>query len=138
MLDELNKFSDYMLSHVEERIQDAQTMLIKVDNDIEKKKDLLVENKNIRDFTGVIDSKIVVPFLSKNIECNSNKIRTYSKENISRLKPSENTINSNMKSRQIIALSEKGLNEAEIAKKLNIGRGEIQLILGMKNGIVSC
>lgn len=46
-------------------------------------------------------------------------------------KTKEKPILSNKKHMEVINLAHKGLNETEIARKLNMGKGEIQLILGV-------
>jgi len=43
----------------------------------------------------------------------------------------EKVIPINSKHKEVLALAQKGLNETEIAKKLSMGKGEIQLILGV-------
>jgi orotate phosphoribosyltransferase-like protein len=46
-------------------------------------------------------------------------------------KVKEKIISINNKHNEVITLANKGLNETEIARKLNMGKGEIQLILGV-------
>ena len=37
----------------------------------------------------------------------------------------------NIRHKEVLELAENGMNDTEIAKKLNMGKGEVQLILGM-------
>ncbi len=152
MLDELNRFSDYMVTHIEDKVREIESMIVKIDVKVDDSKSALAEktvvtqqggshrcyeknNQNVRNI-----SKTIVPFSNKGIAFNANKIYSYSSYSSAFLPENgavDNIINSNIKSKQIISLAEKGLSETEIARKLNVGRGEIQLVLGMRNGTAS-
>lgn len=142
MIDELNRFSDYLIGNIEKKIYETQGLLVQIDDEIRIKKDLVHKKifsqkqdsaKNNEDIITGSNTKTVIPFSNKNIAVNMKKLQVYSKVRIPETKPADQIINSNNKSRQIVQLAENGLNETEIAKRLNVGRGEIQLILGMKN-----
>lgn len=152
MLDELNRFSDYMVTHIEDKVREIESMIVKIDVKVDDSKSTLAQKavatqqggshgcyeKNNQNEGNV--SKTIVPFSNKGIAFNANKIysySSYSSATISENRVAEKIINSNIKSKQIISLAEKGFSETEIAKKLNVGRGEIQLVLGMRNGTAS-
>ncbi|MDR3121538.1 MAG: hypothetical protein LBU58_09455 [Clostridiales bacterium] len=47
------------------------------------------------------------------------------------------TLSRNRKCVDVIKYAEDGMDEAEIARKLNIGRGEVALVLGLRDGFLS-
>lgn len=47
------------------------------------------------------------------------------------LESKKKIVSANNKYKEVINLSQSGLNETQIAKKLNMGKGEIQLVLGI-------
>lgn len=129
MIDELNRFSDYMLQCMQDKAKEAEAILEDLDNKINTRR-ALVGNQAEKD-----SSRTIIPFSNKNVSPNFGKVSSYTNMKVSsipKVKSSDSTYYFSPKSRQIISLAEDGLGEAEIAKKLNIGRGEIQLVLGMK------
>ncbi len=145
MIDELNRFSDYIIVHIAEKTHEVEEMLRQLDDNIEEKRQLMgvfsqsegEESARETDESDNAEEGIcttVIPMLNKPVGRWSNRAYIYSKPAAKEVRPVEKIINSNTKSRQIVLLAEKGFDETEIAKRLNVGRGEIQLILGMKNG----
>lgn len=126
MIGELNKFSDYIVNQIEEKYQEVENMLIELDNKIHNRKELIKGIKFDKE-KEENHTKSVTEFLNKG---NDYKQR----EKVFDFKPFYNNVYQNSKSLQIISLAEEGFEETEIARKLNVGRGEVQLILGMKNG----
>lgn len=148
MIQELNNFSDYIINYIGDKMHEVDDMIADVDAEINERKIIISQQNNMfkeagnklehtRNQLEKGDQKAVIPFVNKISADNINKMHTYSNNNLFSVRTTENFMNASLKSGQIIALAEKGLDEAQIAKKLNIGRGEIQLILGMKNGTTS-
>jgi hypothetical protein len=148
MIDELNRFSDYMIGHIEEKVQEAENLISQIDNKIDNRQ-MAIQAQSFS--TKIIQEKLqispnqaekasaktIIPFTNKSSAVNLGKMQMYTRAGITGGRPSDNLLTSNLKTKQILSLSEKGFDEAEIAKMLNIGRGEIQLILGMRNGTTS-
>jgi len=88
----------------------------KVSNEIDKvyfteSKELLIDGEN------TIFRNVLSEDINKSL---SNKIESKRK-----------IVSANSKYKEVISLSQSGLNETQIAKKLNMGKGEIQLVLGI-------
>ena len=139
MIDELNRFSDYMIGHIEEKVQEAEKLISQIDDKIDNRQiavqDKLISTKrveeklqNLKNQEEKANAKTIIPFTNKASVVNPGKMQMYTRTG---------TIGAGLKTKQIISLAENGLDEAEIAKMLNVGRGEIQLILGMRNGTTS-
>lgn len=148
MINELNRFSDYVVGYVGDKFSEVDVMIVELDKKIDNRKNTIAQQINLVSRIGhqedkdskqtVTDSSsTVIPLFNKSLIANASKAYAYSKSGILGSKFEDSPINTSIKSRQIISLADKGLGEAEIAKKLNIGRGEIQLVLGMKNGTFS-
>ena len=148
MIDELNRFSDYMIGHIEEKVQEAEELILQIDNKIDNRQiavqdELIITRsveekmRNLKNQAEKANAKTIIPFTNKASVVNPGKMQMYTRTGTIGGSPSDNLLKSNLKTKQIISLAEKGLDEAEIAKMLNVGRGEIQLILGMRNGTTS-
>lgn len=152
MIDELNRFSDYMITCIEDKVREIKSMMVKIDVKVDSSRTMMAQqaiveqkgsNPRCDEENNEAErniSKTIVPFSNKGIAFNANKIYSYSnysKASLTENRAVDKIINSNMKSKQIISLAEKGFSETEIARKLNVGRGEIQLVLGMKNSTAS-
>lgn len=145
MIVELNKFSDYMISDIEKKVGEVEGLISEIDNKIENRQAAVQEHidsaektrggpldlKNQEDKTNM---KTIIPLINRAITVNHEKMQTYTRLGTMGSKSLNNLLNSKSKTSQIVSLSEKGFDEAEIARMLNIGRGEVQLILGMRNG----
>ncbi|MBZ4645891.1 MAG: hypothetical protein PWR27_18 [Petroclostridium sp.] len=120
MIDELNRLADY----VAVRIEEENTKLLRTITDLDEKV------KSVFEVDGSLSNKIgeansLIEHLNQlqeklgNISCNST-------ENGS------TTYISNPKYIEILRMAENGISVREIAKKLNVGQGEVQLLLGIK------
>jgi len=141
MVEELNKFSDYIVEQVnlkdnemiknlknaEDRIfkinEDAQYLLnlefeqsqFKVKEEVKNKEEIKLKNKE----------KTIKEDLSE---------EELSNKNINKFKSNVKVIPMNARYKDVVNLSRKGLNKSEIAKMLDIGKGEIELILEVSGG----
>ncbi len=145
MIDELNRFSDYIILNIAEKTHEVEEMLQQLDDNIKERRQLLDtftqsnagEDKTKTEEADNVEEDVcntVIPLLNKSAGSFLKRANIYSKPTAKEIRPAEKIINSNTKSRQIVLLAEKGFDETEIAKRLNVGRGEIQMILGMRNG----
>ena len=140
MVEELNKFSDYIVTQIDEKnaemlekFGEAEKLIetMRVETALKNVRNEVVENSSSNDST------------PKLLEVNKEKKKETEKEKLDETvlnsgknikgtsKAKEKIISINNKHNEVISLAKKGLNETEIAKKLNIGKGEIQLILGV-------
>jgi len=137
MIDELNKFSDYVITNIEEKSCDVEKMVVSLEEKISFNKKFIESIKTFNKETKeekIETAKTIIPFQSRI----SSTVRVKGLTNLMPGSFEDERFRSRMKSSksmQILQLAEKGLNETEIAKKLNVGRGEIQLVLGMSKGI---
>lgn len=150
MIDELNRFSDYivtqmdikneemnnMLKSVEERIgnikgrlnESSETVQIPVDMVVNGNgSDILIKSKIEK-----IQQEIEEPeetVVKQEIKITNNRSAISSYKTQSNYK--NNVIPINSKYAEVLMLSQEGLSEIEIAKKLGMGKGEVELVLGM-------
>jgi len=144
MIEELNKFSDYVITRVEEKNSEMDLKFVEAEKllkTIKTEMDAISnfykkEAGNSNSFepnSMILDTELIDEYNSANINNNesfaaSNK-ETEDDKSLS--KSEEKVVTLNSKHKEVLMLAKKGLNETEIAKKLNIGKGEIQLILGV-------
>jgi uncharacterized protein YoxC len=145
MLEELNRFSDYVVGLMESKSEELNNILTKIDEKIAQHK---LRHENAAEYTNSKQEKVtnVISFdlvgisgpqfegIGKEQKAEStkpdNQVAAYV-HNQHQTRMKENVIPLNGKYNEVLKLSEDGLNETEIAKKLNMGKGEIQLVLGM-------
>lgn len=150
MLEELNKFSDYVvtqmdlkneelcarLKFIDERIKQADESIYKQDRvktvQVEKiQKIEKVVNGSALDVR--LKAEPVMVEYGSELITNSVDSREGGVEYFHKPQPKvrDKVIPLNSKHKEVIQLAEKGMTDTEIAKKLSMGKGEIQLILGM-------
>lgn len=137
MVEELNKFSDYIVSQIDQKNSEACKMIQKAEDIMEKfKHENYINNIDIKfdraqpDFTHIKEnSEIIIESIVSERLQNIKNIKAMSSGKLN-----EKVISINSKHKEVINLSHKGLNETEIARRLNMGKGEIQLILGVNKG----
>ncbi|HOM02086.1 MAG TPA: hypothetical protein PLH43_04575 [Acetivibrio sp.] len=138
MVQELNKFSDYVISQVEQKNKETLDLIRNAEERLEKL---------TKEFTNVMENSDKERFVEDNgdsfVEVKSDLVIDsikFEDTAVNAAKPyqiklqaiaEEKVIPINSKHKEVLALAQKGLNETEIAKKLSIGKGEIQLILGV-------
>jgi DNA-binding NarL/FixJ family response regulator len=116
MINEMNKFSDYIVTQMELKNEEMSTSL----KMFEEKYNQL----NTRNSQSNMESTVVQP-----MAVNANSV--ISQVNKIQHKINEKVVPINNKYKRVIQLSEKGISNTEIAKSLNMGKGEVQLILEM-------
>lgn len=122
MIEELNKFSDYVVTQMDFKNEELSINLKKAHEEIEG---LAQKTQN------------VVNLASEANKMRKNEMSEDMKRGIigqnTEMAVNESSINNvipiNSKYSEVLRLSKSGISEVEIAKRLNIGKGEIQLIL---------
>ncbi|WP_010249144.1 DUF6115 domain-containing protein [Acetivibrio cellulolyticus] len=146
MVEELNKFSDYVVTQIGEKNSEMTANFKEADGLIETMRietscfyeSLKLQNEVAGNSYSVgVKHRVVDNSLSKksdqvpvNFE-ETNVPVGKSLKSTSHTKVKDKVIPINSKHNEVISLAQKGLNETEIARKLNMGKGEIQLILGV-------
>ena len=146
MVEELNKFSDYVVTQIEEKNSEMATSFKEADGLIETMRSetvcyyesLKVQNDGIGNSYSVgvkhrgSDNNLsrMSDLVIENREENFVSPIKNTRSN-SQTKLKDKVILINNKHSEVIMLAQKGMNETEIARKLNMGKGEIQLILGV-------
>ncbi|AEV68535.1 DUF6115 domain-containing protein [Acetivibrio clariflavus] len=144
MVEELNKFSDYVITRVEEKNSEMDLKFAKAEKLLENLKREIgavsnFQKKEALDSNSVDLNPMVLNDESmdenNSVNVNDNEEIAVSKmeaeDDKSMSKSDEKVVTLNSKHNEVLMLAKKGLNETEIAKKLNMGKGEIQLILGV-------
>lgn len=160
IVEELNKFSDYVVTKVDEKSKEIVDILKNAEEKkaLYQKEDFIVESVKLKKaVNSSINRRVDSISASKKREYVSNlekseskaeikvenKVETKSQGNFETKTEtkdgaefktkchvkSDNVIHINGKYKEVIDLSNNGLNETEIARKLNMGKGEIRLIL---------
>lgn len=154
MIDELNRFSDYIvtqmdikneemnnvLKSVEERIgnikgrlnESAEAVQMPVDMPVDmvvngNGSDVLVKSKIEKIQQEIEEPEETVIKQEVNITSSRSAISSYKIQSNYK----NNVIPINSKYAEVLMLAEEGLSEIEIAKKLGMGKGEVELVLGM-------
>jgi len=142
MVEELNKFSDYVVTKIDEkniemdkRFTEAEILVQTIRNETLSFYDL--QNRAIENGYAPIKHSTIGVNATKRSEAligkNDKNVvdSTKNKKGASVSKVKEKVIPINSKHNEVINLAKKGFNETDIARKLNMGKGEIQLILGV-------
>jgi len=145
MVDELNKFSDYVVTQIEEKSNEMDSKINEAEKVIETLRNEMASIDNLQKESTDNGSSVDI----SNVSIKSHSVNTSETEiekvedNVVELgkksmddiyivqKTRDNVIPINSKHNEVIMLAKNGLSETEIARKLNIGKGEIQLILGV-------
>lgn len=124
MLDELNKFSDYIITQINnkndelsDKLRDYEEIILDLDKKANGKVKPLM-NSQASDL--ILDSAYFESKIEKQPQVSS----SYSQR-------SDKVIPINSRHKEILHMAGMGLSDTEIAKSLNMGKGEIELILGM-------
>ena len=144
MVEELNKFSDYIITVIEEKNSEMDSKFSEADKLINTIKNEMASFSNLqKEIEGDVNSIDIDPTLQEDnsieknetININSDEDLTASnsnsKDDSSPSKSKDKVVALNSKHNEVLMLAQKGFNETEIARKLNMGKGEIQLILGV-------
>ncbi|MFZ5987410.1 MAG: DUF6115 domain-containing protein [Bacillota bacterium] len=131
MVEELNKFSDYIVSQVDQKNREALETIKYME---EKAKIIMEESVDALNVGRVGAGVSIVNGNSDLIIDNiifeeANTVKTVKNKPQSKVK--EKVIPINSRHKEVISLAQRGFNETEIARKLSMGKGEIRLILGV-------
>jgi GTPase involved in cell partitioning and DNA repair len=142
MIEELNKFSDYIVNQIDLKNEELWLYLNRIDEKI-KQFDLglaqSTSNRGEEEGTGrakgisgkstdtaLMDSDLILERLeAANETINRNGI------NQKEIERNDKVIPLNSKYRDVVELSHKGMSDTEIAKTLRMGKGEIRLVLDL-------
>jgi DNA-binding NarL/FixJ family response regulator len=124
LIDEMNRFSDYVVSNLEQSNTALQKTIQEADYRIE-----LLNSKNL-DINNVGHSEPEVRPIEEPIDEQENQEETIPLPNPEIFRKGK-VIPFDVKRREIIKLSRSGLDSTQIARLLNIGKGEIELIARM-------
>lgn len=121
MVSELNKFSGYIVSQIDiknnelwESLKNYQCKLEEINQKVFDNPDIVIQSD---------EAALSEISCSNTIEADNSAIESPSSNTIS------NAVPAYTKQERILQLAQNGLNAAEIAKKMNIGKGEVQLVL---------
>lgn len=144
MIEELNRFSDYVITRIEEKNNEMDIKFIEAEQLIEAIKNEMASFSNLQKETEEKSYSIDIPpilqetdSIKKNETVNLNNdedlvtSNSNAEDEASLSKSKDKVVTLNSKHNEVLMLAQKGLNETEIARKLNMGKGEIQLILGV-------
>jgi isoleucyl-tRNA synthetase len=133
MVEELNNISGYILESLDSKAVEVKDTLLSVDEKIKEIKSIAIEkSENIK---AIAENKSSGK-AREVVGIQAIQLKNYTEEfnTLKNSKPKfKGAAATNGIYREVIKLSESGLGETEIAKKLKIGKGEIQLILGMND-----
>jgi hypothetical protein len=122
MVEELNKFSDYIVSEIDIREKKLEKIFNKTDKIINAQESTSEKYKN-----GTYgNTELSYKYLLDKTQMNINNIKKKNNNN-------NNVIHLNPKYRDVLDLKNSGMGIEDIAKKLNIGKGEVKLIINMLN-----
>ena len=160
MIEELNKFSDYIVTQMDVKNEELSDNLKKADEEISQLRERIAEqmaevpqktelpNENIKEVNTEVASVMVVNGSSLEEVQNKSEQFAMQKSDLiiesvayeqripnnyqfkrQPIRKNEKIIPINNRYKEVIRLSNDGFNDTEIAKKLNMGKGEIQLIM---------
>lgn len=128
MVDELNRFSDYIVNKVDEKcsefnkiMSDSNVTIKPLNEEVSKAKSVQDNSEHVYKTVEELEKS---EFLDDEIAF-SDEIQPISP------KPEESTTSKNQKHDEVMKLFEAGMTDSDIAKALNMGKGEVQLIVGL-------
>lgn len=131
MLEELNKFSDYVLTQLDRKSRDIAAN-IEHSQAPGQKTQFHKESTSLQASTSM-QTAVQAYVLQQTAAGEDQKLPDSKPDNSkgSSAGLKEHLISFNTKHKEVLELSANGLDESEIAKRLSIGKGEVRLILGM-------
>jgi len=118
LLDELNNFSNYIVTRMEEKQQEVEAVLVTAD-------------QRLNLFEQIQDIQLEAPVTVKHAAMAMEPMEALEPEPPAAPAKKAKVIPLDEKKRQVIKLCQDGLDSTEIAKLLNMGKGEIELISRM-------
>lgn len=146
MVEEMNKFSDYIATQMELKNEELSVNLKVIDDKLKQISVKVHESADIKSIHGerVVNGTAMGVYVKAKgsvFDHNSdliidkvsfeNSSTAYTQNLKQQNKIKHNVISLNSRHKEVIILAENGLNETEIARRLNMGKGEVQLILGV-------
>jgi DNA-binding NarL/FixJ family response regulator len=147
MVEEMNKFSDYIATQMELKNEELCSNLKAVEDKLKQISVRVHESVDVKPIPvekvvngapiGVyMKTKSAVFEQSSDLNIENqmfehSNISPYNQNQRQQYKIKDNVIPLNGRHKEVLNLYENGLNETEIAKRLNMGKGEVQLILGV-------
>lgn len=134
MVDELNRFSDFILSKIDKKCSDYMSLINSVP---EKKSETLdiqeTVKKTVSEKDMAVNTSKPVKIASDIQEINTvNEAVIFTEQlEAAATSPEEGNKGIANKHSEVIKLFDAGMSDAEIAKALHIGKGEVQLIVGL-------
>lgn len=119
MISEMNKFSDYIVTQIELKNEELNTNLKMAEERFERLEARISQSQNIE--------SSLQPEILQEVAVNGNNYEPFKVH----YKTRDKVVPINHKFKKVIQLSEDGISHTEIAKTLNMGKGEVQLILEM-------
>lgn len=129
MVEELNKFSDYIVTTVDEKCNEYRNLMKDAPNFSVSAKENEVKKEIVQEPV-VIESKIDIADAVDDISILDDNSFSEDIEPIPASKEFKNN-SVNSKHSEVMRLFESGMSDIEIAKMLNMGKGEVQLIVGL-------
>lgn len=127
MLDTTKKQTDSAVSRLDKQVKQIRDSVAKLENNLHSKNS---KNRDAKDSGRVKDRQQRSSGRGKSR--NMNRKSQTSSHNDDRKEQSEQRINDGEKYAKMMKLAEQGLSNEEIAKKLNLGRKEVELVLKLK------
>ncbi|MCX7747026.1 MAG: hypothetical protein N2645_09070 [Clostridia bacterium] len=137
MIEELNKFSDYIVTQIDSKNDEVCKMMETLENRIQQVNTKINEEKGVKKLKGekntvIGNANILARAEETKRTAAGNPLPATQAENLRiQTKARDKVIPINSRYKEVIQLAESGVDETEIAKMLNMGKGEIELILGM-------
>lgn len=141
MVEELNRFSDYIVTQIDSKSEEITNKLSYVDEKIVQlniKADSRSNNYVLSEINAAAASEISNKEANKlrsDLAIDSLEIGyegvSYSKTIKDDFAKKDKSSIISERNREVLKLFQEGLSETDIAKKLHMGKGEIQLIIGM-------
>lgn len=124
IVQELNKFSDYIVTKVDEKSNDLKTLIDEADQLVlsSKSKQKII-NTPVKEEVSYVSEMVEPPVIYRNTAKPEQVIELVKKDSLK--------YSAANKHNEVLRLFDEGLSDVEIAKRLNMGKGEVQLIVGM-------
>lgn len=130
MVDELNRFSDYIITKVDEKCCEYMNLIKSVPDS----KVASARSAEIKDSpAAVVDLPFNIPIVTEGSDIDIKNEEILFSEDVKPLGTVTESRNNDISHRhgEVIKLFEAGMSDSEIAKALNMGKGEVQLIVGL-------
>jgi len=136
MIEELNKFSDYIVNQMDLKNEELSRNL----SEAEKRIDRIKEKIKVNNPETVVQVPVQEEVITEAVAANSGIINkaeastAYMKQSGAsvNVKRADKVIPLKNKYSEVIRLSGEGMQSTAIAQRLNIGKGEVELILGLR------